>query len=64
MKKEEIFNQLITAQNILWRGDDRINQEDLFELQDFMAELVLKVAKDVKREDVLLKEFSWLYKSN
>ena len=40
-----------------------MDQDDLFELQNLIAELTLNVAKKEGKTDDLLKDFGWLYKS-
>ena len=61
MKKELIFNQLVELQRILWRSDDRIDQDDLFEAQDQLSSLVLDLAKDLGKDDEVVDEFPYLY---
>jgi len=62
MTKKEIFEKLVELQEIVWRGDDRMDQDDLFELQDKLGSLVLILAKDTKQESLLIASFPWLYK--
>jgi hypothetical protein len=64
MNKTKIFEKLVEIQKTVWRGDDLIDQEDLFELQDQIANLTLEVSKDVGKaaEKWLSETFPWLYK--
>lgn len=50
-------------QEMLWRDDDRMNQETLFALQDYVAELALNVANKERKVDKLVKKFPWLYEA-
>lgn len=62
MTKKDILKRLIKVQKLLWKNDDLMNQETLFNLQDEVQTLVLKVAEDTNSTDIILKEFPWLYK--
>ena len=57
-----MYNELKKIQQMLWKSDDRIDQDTLFELQDYVAELVLKVAEKENKVDDLIKSFPYLYK--
>lgn len=59
-----MYNDLKKIQKLLWKSDDRMDQETLFELQELVAELTLKVAQKEKKVDDLLKNFKWLYQTN
>ena len=59
--KEQIYEGLKEAQRIVWRGDDQIEQDDLFELQDKIAETVLDISKNLKRDSELPAEWPWIY---
>ena len=63
MRKVAIFDKLVDIQETVWRGDDLIGQEDLFELQDKIADLTLAVAQDIGGASIkwLSEKFSWLY---
>lgn len=58
-----MYEKLEKIQEMLWRDDDMMRQETLFELQDYVAELILKVAdkKGPTTVDRLVKKFPWLY---
>lgn len=58
----DIYNELVGLQKILWKNDDLLLQEDLFEIQEKVAELTLQVAESVRKTNDLLKDFPWLYK--
>lgn len=64
MTKKDILKRLIKVQKLLWNNDDLMNQETLFDLQDEVQTLVLKVAEDTNSTDIILKEFHWLYKQS
>ncbi|NLY38596.1 MAG: hypothetical protein GX044_04755 [Firmicutes bacterium] len=62
-KHDGFFNDLLEIQKLLWKNDDLMEQETLFELQDKVSELALKMAGDNPlKQDLLLREFPWLYK--
>jgi hypothetical protein len=56
-----MYNDLKNIQKLLWKNDDRMDQDDLFELQDLVSELILIVAEKENRIDDLVKEFPWIY---
>ena len=60
-----LYEKLEQIQELLWRNDDRIDQETLFDVQDKVAELVLEVAGKVgpKTVDRLVKKFPYLYEA-
>lgn len=59
-----MYEKLEKIQELLWKDDDRIDQDTLFELQDRVAELILEVAVDEGSKTVnrLISKFPWLYK--
>ncbi len=59
-----IYDELKTIQAMLWTDDDHVPQDVLFELQDKVADLTLKVAQASGKTDDLLNTFPWLYKRN
>ena len=61
MTKKQIYEALKPIQTLAWRGDDHMGQEALFELQDKLAVLTLKLAQDTGSETDLVKTFPWLY---
>lgn len=58
-----MYEKIEKIQELLWRDDDMMRQETLFELQDYVAELILEVAnkEGPKTVDRLVKKFPWLY---
>ena len=46
---------------LLWKDDDMMDQDTLFELQNEFAGLLLDVAIKAKKTDDLVKTFPWLY---
>ncbi|MFA6308617.1 MAG: hypothetical protein WC677_02580 [Clostridia bacterium] len=57
-----MYKELKKIQILLFKSDDRMEQDDLFELQEYVSELTLKVAKKEGKTDDLIKSFNWLYK--
>ena len=59
-----MYEKLEKIQELLWKDDDRMEQDTLFELQDKVAELILEVAgkEGPKTVDRLVAKFPWLYK--
>ena len=59
-----MYEKLEKIQELLWRNDDLMDQDTLFELQDKVAELILEVAgkEGPKIVDRLVSKFPWLYK--
>jgi hypothetical protein len=62
--QKPLYFRLEEIQKLLWKGDDRIDQEDLFDLQRLVAALVLEVAQDEHKVEFLLEAFPWLYDEN
>ena len=46
---------------IAYSGDDRIDQTKLFELQEKLAKLALRIAIAENKTDDLVKSFGWLF---
>lgn len=63
MTKQDIYDRLKKIQTIAWRGDDLMEQEDLFQLQGQLADLVLMVAQDLGDDMLqdLVRSFPYLY---
>ena len=57
-----MYNKLKKIQKLLWESDDRMDQETLFELQDYVAGVILDVAEQEGKTTDLVKSFPWLYK--
>lgn len=62
MTKKELFKELMRLQELVWSGDDQIGQEELFEVQNQLANILLKLGKDVKGEEELVSKFPYLYR--
>lgn len=58
-----MYNKLKKIQQLLWKSDDRMDQDNLFELQNKVAELILEVAEKENKVEDLIKAFPWLYKT-
>lgn len=59
---EDIYNDLREIQNLVWQSDDLMSQDTLFEIQDKLADLTLKVAIAAGKEENLARSFPWLYR--
>lgn len=59
---EDIYNDLREIQNLVWQSDDLMAQDTLFEIQDKLADLMLKVAIAAGKEENLARSFPWLYR--
>lgn len=57
-----MYDELSEINKLLWKNDDMMSQEVLFEAQDKMADLLLKVATSERKCEQLVKDFPWLYK--
>ena len=57
-----MYNKLKAIQKLLWKDDDMIEQETLFDLQNLVAKLTLEVAEKENKVEDLVKSFKWLYK--
>ena len=56
-----MYKDIKRVQELLWKDDDLMNQETLFELQELVAELTLKIANREKKTAQLVKDFPHLY---
>jgi len=57
-----IYPDIEKIQSLLWRREDMISQEDLFEAQDILADVALKVAKAEGKVETLVAKFPFLYR--
>lgn len=57
-----MYKELKEIQMLLWKDDDRMEQDTLFDLQEKVAELTLKIAEKENRITDLVRSFPWLYK--
>ncbi len=64
MTKNQVFDKLVELQELVWKGDDLMDQEVLFDVQDKLSELTLEVAKWIGNTKckVLVDKFPYLYK--
>ena len=62
MTMENIYTKVVNLQKIAWRGDDLMDQTDLFELQEELATLAMEMANQLGKCRELVKEFPWLYR--
>ena len=63
MTKADIYTKLKTINAIAWRDDDLMEQDNLFDLQEQLANLLLAVAQDCGEKTLkdLVKSFPYLY---
>lgn len=59
-----MYKEIKKINEMLWMADDCIDQDTLFALQDYVANLLLKVANMENKADDLVKSFPWLYATN
>jgi hypothetical protein len=57
-----MYGELKKIQKLIWKDDDRMDQDTLFRLQEYVAVLISDVAAKEKKTDDLIKSFPWLYK--
>ena len=58
MKNYAAIKELL---EIAYSGDDRIDQGKLFDLQEKLAKLALRIAIAEDKTDDLVKSFGWLF---
>lgn len=56
-----MYEKLKEIQELIWKNDDLMDQDTLFELQDKIANLTLEVAQKEGKVEQLIKDFKWLY---
>ena len=56
-----MYNELKEILSLLWKNDDKMDQDTLFQVQDRMTTILLKVAEKEKKTDDLLKSFPYLF---
>lgn len=64
MELKDIYAKVVNLQRIAWRGDDLMDQDDLYELQEELGDLAMDIANQLGRGGELVKEFPWLYHLN
>jgi hypothetical protein len=57
-----MYNEIKGIQKLLWKHDDMMDQETLFDLQEIVGALALKIAQKEHKEEQLLKDFPHIYK--
>lgn len=60
MKEREYFDTLVEILECLFKDDDCMDQETLFDLQGFVAEKVLDAARP-EWESELVQKFPYIY---
>lgn len=58
----DIYDGMKEVLRLAWEGDDLMSQDTLFEIQDKLADLMLKVAIAAGKEEDLARSFPWLYR--
>jgi len=56
-----MYEQLKEIQKLIFKDDDRMEQDTLFDLQEKIALLTLQVAQQEEKTEDLIKSFKWLY---
>jgi len=56
-----MYNELKELLKLTFKDDDRMDQDTLFDLQDRITDLTLRVAQKENKTDDLVKSFPWLY---
>jgi len=57
------YERLCKILTLAFAGDDIMDQDNLFKMQDELADIVLEVANKTGNVDDLVKKFPWLYKA-
>ncbi len=61
MTKEETYRRMKSLLTLAWADDDWMSQENLFALQQKLANYTLDAAEDCGEVFSLADEFPWLY---
>ena len=64
MTANQIYGELVKLQKLAWKDDDMMSQDTRFDVQDSLAELLLKVAVECGKTEDLVKTFPWLYRAS
>ena len=59
-----MYKEIKKIQDMIWQDDDLMQQETLFELQEYAGNLLLKRAQKEDKTDDLLKSFPYMYQSS
>lgn len=62
MFNEILYERVKELQRLVWKSDDLMDQETLYDVQDIVADIALALAKEQGKEKELVAEFSWLYR--
>ena len=62
MNEREYFETLVEILELLFKDDDRMDQETLFDLQDFVAEKLVDAARP-EWGDELVAKFPYIFKT-
>lgn len=57
-----MYEEIKNIQKLLWKHDDLMDQETLFEVKELVIKLALRIAEKEKKTDQLIKDFPNLYK--
>lgn len=55
------YSKIKEIQQLVWKDDDRMDQETLFELQERVADLALAIATNEDETEDLVHTFPFLY---
>lgn len=58
---KRLYTELCGIQKMLWKDDDRMEQDTLFAVQDKFANVLLQVASKAGMVDDLVQTFPYLY---
>lgn len=59
-----MYKEIKKIQDMIWQDDDLMQQETLFELQEYAGNLLLKIAQKEDKTDDLLKSFPYMYQES
>ena len=62
MNEREYFDTLVKIFELLFKGDDRMDQEALFDLQDFVTEKLVDATRP-EWGDELVAKFPYIFKA-
>lgn len=60
----KLYTRIVNIQKLIWKNDDILDQNDLFDLQEKIADLALAIAENENKTDDLVEKFPWLYTKN
>ena len=64
MTPNQIYGELVNLQKLAWKDDDLMSQDTLFDVQDTLADMLLRVARECGKTEDLVKTFPWLYRAS